>query len=351
MLRALAALAVVVGHSVQQGFGEAIAPSLFGRLAWWLGQWGVTLFFVLSGFCIHLPHARRLVADAEAGVDWRRFLRRRAFRLLPPHYVSMAVAAVAGCFIQTNLIGAPTLRNVAAHVFMLHTFFGPAMYYSINGVFWSIAIEVHFYMAYPLYLGMRQLVGTFVVPAVLLAVGLLIYGVSRFAFEGDARFVVQHLFLVTWWQWGLGVLLADLHARGSSWLSPAFRFPGALGLYSVISLVLAWTDVTVLRLHVNAWVLPLVCFFLLGASISRERIRIRFLEHLGTASYSLYLIHPVALASLVVLRGRLSDAGMAILCIVASVIFALAFFQFVERHFIPRRTNSAAPQRATGPVS
>ena len=28
-------------------------------ILFFLGNWGVTLFFVLSGFCIHLPQARK----------------------------------------------------------------------------------------------------------------------------------------------------------------------------------------------------------------------------------------------------------------------------------------------------
>lgn len=124
ILRATAALAVIVDHSIQQGFGDAVAQSAIGQLIWWLGAWGVTLFFVLSGFCIHLPHARRLAANPEARVDWGPFYRRRAFRLLAPHYGALVIAAIVGYYIPTNLIGAPTVGTTIAHVFFLHTLFG-----------------------------------------------------------------------------------------------------------------------------------------------------------------------------------------------------------------------------------
>jgi peptidoglycan/LPS O-acetylase OafA/YrhL len=72
-LRGIAAVAVVVHHSWRQAFSPPIFP-----LAYWLGDWAVALFFVISGFCIHLPQAARERAGAEHAIDWRQFFYRRA---------------------------------------------------------------------------------------------------------------------------------------------------------------------------------------------------------------------------------------------------------------------------------
>ncbi|HET8529599.1 MAG TPA: acyltransferase family protein, partial [Methylomirabilota bacterium] len=61
-LRGLAALAVVLCHLAVSAYREA--PNLGGDPWPWLalilgfGYLGVPLFFVISGFCIHLPQAR-----------------------------------------------------------------------------------------------------------------------------------------------------------------------------------------------------------------------------------------------------------------------------------------------------
>ena len=52
------------------------------------------LFFVISGFCIHLPYARALAAaDPETTApDWKRFFARRFWRLYPPYLAALVVA-------------------------------------------------------------------------------------------------------------------------------------------------------------------------------------------------------------------------------------------------------------------
>src|SRR5689334_2152233 len=97
-LRGLAALAVVVCHLSVSAYLDV--PNVDGGRWPWLamllgfGYLGVPLFFVISGFCIHLPFARALAQDpgAVSMPDWRRFFARRFWRLYPPYLAALAVA-------------------------------------------------------------------------------------------------------------------------------------------------------------------------------------------------------------------------------------------------------------------
>jgi len=342
-LRGIAALAVVVHHAALQRLPivrhAVFMPdvNVFSPVLFWMGTWGVTLFFVLSGFCIHLPQARK-EHEGSPFIGWREFYRRRARRLLPTHYASLALAVIAAYFFPTDLISRATIGTLLAHVFMVHTWVSSVFFHSINAVFWSIAVEVHFYLAYPLLQWIRKRLGYGLVAA-LLGIALFVYLIGFLRPPGNFRFVVQGLFLVTWWQWGLGVVLADIYVRGRIASVARFVvFPGALWVWGGLSLAVAYADPTVAGAHIRFWLFPVICAaVLLSAAIGHTRAHgARPLEWLGDFSYSLYLIHPVALAIMirVLPQGVLPGALSGLIDIVASVGLSRAFFYLVERHFL-----------------
>ena len=342
-LRGVAAFAVVVHHAALQRLPivrhavympdvNVSYPVLF-----WLGTWGVTLFFVLSGFCIHLPQARKEY-EGSPFIGWREFYRRRARRLLPTHYASIAFAVAAAYVVPTDLITRPTITTLLAHVFMVHTWVSAAVFYSINAVFWSIAVEVHFYATYPLLQWVRKRWGHALLP-ILVAVALAVYLVGFLRPPGDSRFVIQNLFLVSWWQWGMGVALADVYVRGrvGSW-GRCVTFPGALWIWGAVSLAAAYVDPTVGSAHLRFWAAPALCAAVLAsAAIGSTRDKdVPPLEWLGDFSYSLYLMHPVALAlTLRILpQGAVPGLLALVVDIAAAVAFSRLFFHLVERHFL-----------------
>ncbi len=342
-LRGIAALAVVVHHAALQRFpmvrhGLATPDAnVFYPVLFWMGTWGVTLFFVLSGFCIHLPQARK-EKEGSPFIGWKEFYRRRARRLLPTHYASIALAVLAAYFFPTDLITRATIGTLLAHVFMVHTWVNTVVFYSINAVFWSIAVEVHFYLAYPLLQWARKRLGYGLIAA-LLGVAFVVYLLGFLRPPGDFRFVVQNLFLVTWWQWGLGVVLADLYVRGTLPSIARFVvFRGSLWVWGGLSLAVAYADPTVAGAHVRFWIFPVICAaVLLSTAMGPARAhRARPLEWLGDFSYSLYLIHPVALAVMirVLPQGLLPGALSGLIDIVVSVAISRVFFYLVERHFL-----------------
>ena len=327
-VRGIAALSVVVSHSISVNpDSEEIITKHFH----WLASGGVTLFFVLSGFCIHLPHARRLTENPVATVDWQQFFYRRAQRLLPTHYVSLILSAILGLYVQSNLISRPTWAGFITHIFMVHVWSG--LFLSINGVFWSIAVEVHFYLAYPFYLRFRKLIGSFRVPFVLLVIGLMIYFLAS-QFTGTTRFVGQNLFLVTWWQWAWGAFLAEWYVQSRHRISNLFfTFPFAPGVWGGIALLMGAFDPVLFRLHVRYWLLPIFCGLLIGSLVIRKDLKWRGLAWIGAFSYSLYLTHPLVLAVLPQFLSA-SRSIIAVVSVTCSIFFAWLFYLIVEKHFL-----------------
>src|SRR3954468_8055627 len=85
-LRALAALAVLLGHAYGWSHHwQGIFTTYRGRVVV-SGGFGVFLFFALSGYLLFLPFVRAAFGPAER-IDVRRYAVNRAVRILPLYYV------------------------------------------------------------------------------------------------------------------------------------------------------------------------------------------------------------------------------------------------------------------------
>jgi len=329
-LRGAAALAVLFHHSVRQAF---LDPH---PLALMFGHPAVAIYFVISGFCIHLSQAQRQAHSAE--VDWRRFFYRRARRLLPTHYTALMASVAAGLFFRSELINRPTLPNVVSHVLMVHVWY-PRFFWSINEVFWTIAIEVHLYLVYPIFLRMRDTLDGYL-PVALLIGGFAVYLAAAFALPSEWRWVGEHLFLEYWWQWALGAYLADVYVSGSArWWTGLATARGSWLWWASIVLAAGYLYRNTMLYPLGPdWFSPLPCFLLLASLLLKsEQVRIPWLAYVGTFSYSLYLIHPVAICLGLAALGGSHGIAPFICYIVSSIVAGWVFFLAVERHFLSNK--------------
>jgi peptidoglycan/LPS O-acetylase OafA/YrhL len=349
-LRGLAVLGVMLCHIVGQFYGvDRYSPGP-QRLFGWAGQIGVALFFVVSGFCIRLPMARALAVDSAARLDVRRYLSHRARRILPPYWLAIPVSILAGALSPIGLLsGAHGLADVLLHVLGLHTL-SPVAITSINGGFWTIGLELQFYLAYLLLANRRA---TPALGALVLAIGVLAYGAASWAFPAPSpwRQIGQELVPVTFWQWYVGAVLADAYVRRQAAFAVA---PAALAWTmrigaGLMCLLLGLGDPVLLHVHLTYWALPfaaaaLVAAALAGPNRSDPNPAGRALGGLGRMSYSLYLLYPAVLALAVLAQRR---AGLPPLACVM-IAFAGAFLvgalgrRWIEQPFLAPKARPAS---------
>jgi peptidoglycan/LPS O-acetylase OafA/YrhL len=108
------------------------------------GWSGVTLFFVLSGFLLFLPYAKYLLFEQPRPAT-RIFYWRRILRIVPSYYIAFVLL--------TTLMHPEYLHPDHVTRLLLFPFFlmdSPATYQQINGPFWTLAIEVQYYVLLPL---------------------------------------------------------------------------------------------------------------------------------------------------------------------------------------------------------
>jgi peptidoglycan/LPS O-acetylase OafA/YrhL len=300
-LRGLAALSVVVYHLWLRYFprqstqyhpltipaDHALAFILTLPLQY--GYFGVTLFFVISGFCIHLPHARRFAASGDDGLRPRPFAGRRFRRLYPAYcasivFTSVAMAVFPVCLAVSrgampDLVKALGLRDALLNaVFLLPLELTPP---GFNGVYWTLMFELQFYAAYPMLLYAARRWGFRRVLVVLLALEAL-FTVVLTATRVPA--VMRYLFVRKWFEWYVGMYAAEEVVAGKA--APArWLAVGGLCLGIVASLHPVLWPFCDLLLSVGFAGVLLVC--LRSDVIGRAKP----LLTIGVFSYSLYLIH------------------------------------------------------------
>jgi peptidoglycan/LPS O-acetylase OafA/YrhL len=143
-LRGIAVLLVLWYHIWEISFLPA--PVAWLEFVPETGFVGVHLFFFLSGFVIAYPFVRAALAPAP-GPSWRHFAWRRFVKIVPSYVLCIIVAYALG-YAQRQT-GASTVPDIVSHLLFVHTWF-PQRYGTINGVLWTLAVEVQFYCIFPL---------------------------------------------------------------------------------------------------------------------------------------------------------------------------------------------------------
>jgi peptidoglycan/LPS O-acetylase OafA/YrhL len=142
-VRGLAALAVVWYH-LTNGDPTFLGPGWFRSSGRFGGVGGVQAFFVISGFII--PFALH-----RAGYTHRsffRFLGKRMLRLDPPYLVSVAFVLLVGAIAHQSPgflwhLHRVRMREIFAHLGYLNGLFG---YRWVNNVYWTLGIELQYYL-------------------------------------------------------------------------------------------------------------------------------------------------------------------------------------------------------------
>ncbi len=386
VLRALAALAVVFHHVPFSAADVAEPFRTLLSLPTRLGQLGVPLFLVLSGFCIHLGVARGLTRGNGARADWAGFWRRRFWRLYPPYVAAIAfslcvyAAAGAGAYPSFERI-ASLPADLVAHLLMVHNLFANYCFGLGNGPFWTLGLEEQLYALYAVYLVARRRLppGGIVVLALFVSLSWQC-GWRRAAGMDDGAtqptFGPAALELGRWLKWPFGFWLSwVLGARAAEAHAGAAPLPrwcyfrrtavvlAALGLAtchaSLEAVARRWPGLEP-ALRPVAGVSDLA-FAGAGFVILNRWVRAEAaggfrgavavgLGAVGVMSYSLYLTHlPLIrwLAPHLPADGSLA-AWLLRLAIVfpAALGLGAAFFWLVERHFLGGKPNRV-PERLT----
>jgi len=375
-LRGIAALGVVLYHTVgphpviQHGFfNYLVVPFqyLFAQ-----GYVGVFLFFVISGFCIHLQWAKARAAGSAYEIDFKAFWKRRLRRLYPPYLFALALYLAMTAVTSGIDITKFYVYDMVMHLLMLHNL-DPHTSYSINGVFWTLAIEEQLYLAYFGLLFMRMRWGWRTALTVCLSARVGWFFLSYFAYRFyKVGIPVGEAAATHWFTWALGAISVEAAVgliRLPDWCRNIRVGAAALACAVALTYTLPVIDQDgVLHMLGSLALHPVwgIGFFVLvnyvvtaeedwRARLNTPRL-VRMMAYIGVFSYSLYLTHQLVImvSWRFVVAGWPPMANSLLLVTPVAVGFAWIFFWLFERPFmkqpsraIPHEADTATPLEET----
>jgi peptidoglycan/LPS O-acetylase OafA/YrhL len=299
-VRAIAISLVLVSHLINHDIFPIAAE---------IGHMGVLLFFALSGYLI----TTRLLQEyhSTGRISLRDFYLRRAFRILPPAVTYLAILA----FLSAIGWVACDYRSILAALFFYVNYIPVATVAWKAGHFWSLSVEEHFYLVWPLLLILSGVIAGWRT-ALGLAIGICLW---RAAIQ-DAHWSFHTDYIADTLLWGCCL---------------AFVQPRKIPLWVTAGLCASFLffEFGPLNNGGRAEVLlrHLLPSALLGA-IVMSPLRFRFLDlapvqYVGRLSYSLYIWQQLFLGG----QGSTLPKPLAV-----TAIFACAYlsYRFIEQPFI-----------------
>ncbi|MCX2481788.1 acyltransferase [Pedobacter sp. MC2016-15] len=299
LLRGIAVVSVCFCHFAKPISKGTVAPELF-RLIGEYGQYGVHIFFVISGFVIPFSLYR---AKYEL-VDYFRFLYKRLLRLHPPYLIALSItlSIAAASYHYRHLPNPETPLTVLKSLFYAHA---P----SDNPVFWTLRIEAEYYIFMGIYFvllsKLPRLTMIIGVPLLLLSSQTLIT-----EYIGLLEYIVFFL---------IGTIGYQIYtSKKSTYFEMACL--GLVILFSFLYYELAASIVA------TATILVILYY--------RKPVS-HILEFPGEVSYSLYLLHfPLGIKMINMAQNHMKPNQFWILFFVVSLIcFAVSwvFWNYIEK--------------------
>lgn len=350
LLRALAALLVVVYHM------DALGSLALRGDVWWTvpfryGWVGVDLFLVISGFVITLSAAKAQAQNPQ-GFRWP-FMQRRLRRLLPLYVLTCLIFLF---LVRPEVLLRPweqLLPVLASHALFLQNI-SHHTHGVINGVTWSLALEMQFYVLLVATIGFWLRLGAWrsLFVLVLLAWAWR-YGSTLILVPGVA---VPHLQVIYTTQlpgtldaFGMGIALALWVYQSEGGIHKSLQ-PGLRNVLLWVTLAgVLLTGAAMLLMQQNYWAhTGMVVFWrtllALGFGAAMAAILacplpkggwMRPWHYLGEISYGIYLWHFLVLLALLQLTALRGSALLWVL-LAGTLTLSSMSWHLMEKHWVKK---------------
>lgn len=333
-LRAIAALSVLLGHVTSTTF----VNSTFGLPVVALGEHGVTLFFVISGFLITYLLLKEVAATNNIAIG--KFYMRRILRIWPLYYLFIALCLIVAIFVND-------IKNIFSINACWYLFFTANIALLLNETvriiihYWSIGVEEQFYLFWPWLVKLKR--NNILRATIILIIIFFVVKSGLWIFAGNKYILYRFMNISRFHCMLIGSTGAMIYSEGNSriinffinpiiqitvWIFFVLIFTGALNLpapiisevFSVLSLLIILGQITNTKKHIN--------------------LENNVLDFVGKISYGIYVIHPIVIVIFAFIFRSLDlpiiiKFPIVFLSIISStILLAYLSYRFYEKPFL-----------------
>jgi exopolysaccharide production protein ExoZ len=321
----------VLGHAVDSLVRYGNLPIAFRGPFWHLGDFGVCVFFVVSGFIMMLTAGDTF---AEPGASNRFFLK-RVIRVVPLYWIATGLMYVLSSGLRRSDAAVPVYDLAKSLAFIPYRSEPTGMIQPVLGQGWTLNYEMLFYVIFGFALLLRRGPGIALMVAVfgaLAAVGLVmdVTGTEAGTLATFYSNPIMLLFLA-------GIFLGWLFKERPHALRIMHPF-WAIGGLVAANFVLAAVSGPEITSPAFALISKASCVLAVAVCVyavtSVEGLITRLCERFGDVSYSTYLFHTFVLAGMnrfMPAKGLMFGTIFVLMALVASNFIGYLSFRLLER--------------------
>ena len=289
-IRCLAILAVIVVHL--RNYVAIKTPVVFetslqsdwAAIVSSYGNFGVSIFFALSGFILALPFAYRSFSAKPFRL--RNYFLRRLTRLEPPYLILMLLL-----FLLLVVVNHESVKNLLPHLLASLAYLHSAIYATnspINLVTWSLEVEVQFYLIMPLLAMVYTIRAANIRRLVLVLVVVTFLILQTLWFAREPRLALSILNYIQFFI--IGMILADIYLV--DWKLPTHcgALWDLLGICSWVALIFAMPHDN-LRHCLSPFLVLLIFASIFRGSLTSRIFSNPWITTVGGMCYTIYLVH------------------------------------------------------------
>jgi len=341
-LRAIAALGVVIAHVSQNGIGDF---GLLNHPELPIAGFGVTLFFVISGFLITFLLLQEMKKRDD--VDIKKFYVRRILRIWPIYYLFILFSI--GLFFLIGRQNELLLEEMWFYLFFaanIPFIFQQGILILVH--YWSIGVEEQFYLFWPWIVNYSK--NSLLKIAVIILIVLLMTKILFWWQLGTESYSYRFLSVSRFHCMMVGAIGAIMYFNKKIRFNSFFSNKLVQFVSWMLFLLMGFNIIYIPAVIAHEVIAIASLSMIMGQVMVNRRIinlENKLCDFIGKISYGIYVIHPIIILLLSIFyKGLDITIGFKYILVYSSVVLSTIFiawlsYTYFEKYFLKLKTKFA----------